>query len=725
MNMPQLICYIFNAKKLKKGLNQTMKKFKINIKKETLSFEITSVLCVSICVIMLLICIMSGAITKNIVSNLVNREIELRAKENATLAKSYLENMSVFSSSLADNVTRYHMLEKDQSEKILVDSLKGVLDNERIFGAYFAFEPNLYYKDTPKGLSYYAYKNNGQISVDILQDYDTYKSGDYYTGAKDSMKTHVTEPYEYELTNGETVWLVTLSNPVVDDDGTFLGVANCDILAEYINTLPFEMGEYKSAFSYILTGNGTFVGHSADKELLGTAMTDKAKGDRQILDAAAAAKPCRVTGENPGSGRDTIVTGIPIKLEGTDIAWSSVFSVNESEAFSSVTTMILALCIVSIIGIIIMLLICSRNIAKRLRPIRPVMRLADKMHRCDLSKTELDTEFSRDELGQLGHVFTDVSDNLREIIYDIRYMLEHMAKGDFTVQSKCAHRYEGDYADILAAINHISASLSRTMLQINGAAEYVHGGSDQVLTSAEALSRSVNEQTASTEELLTALSEISLKIKDTAKAAADSNTLSEETKTEVADCSLHMQNLMSAMNEIEQTSAEIDKIIKTIDDIAFQTNILALNAAVEAARAGEAGKGFAVVADEVRNLAQKSAEAANNTTQLIESSVTAISKGTEIAHRTENSLTAVVDKSQQVGSKINEIAEASESQASAISQVTSGIDHIASLIQTSAATSQESVDTAKGLNRQAETLNGLVSEFVLQDGENGETNNAR
>lgn len=184
---------------------------------------------------------------------------------------------------------------------------------------------------------------------------------------------------------------------------------------------------------------------------------------------------------------------------------------------------------------------------------------------------------------------------------------------------------------------------------------------------------------------------------------------------EVENCDRQMQELNTAMNRISQKSGEIGKIIKTIEDIAFQTNILALNAAVEAARAGSAGKGFAVVADEVRNLASKSAEAAKNTTMLIEDSIQAVENGTKLTAGTTESLKKVVESTMVIKTAVGRISQATGEQASNLNQVTTGVDQISSVVQTNSATAEESAAASEELSGQSQMLKNLISQFKLKD----------
>jgi len=216
------------------------------------------------------------------------------------------------------------------------------------------------------------------------------------------------------------------------------------------------------------------------------------------------------------------------------------------------------------------------------------------------------------------------------------------------------------------------------------------------------------------EELAATLGELSNQVNDTAANSRDVNQLISDTAKEINNSKLKMESMVRAMSNINECSSEIEKIIKTIEDIAFQTNILALNAAVEAARAGEAGKGFAVVADEVRSLASKSQEAAKNTTVLINNSLNAVSEGSQIATDTQSSLLKVVDSADKIAENMAKITESADLQAEGISQVTQGIDQISSVIQTNSATAEESAAASEELFSQSSLLKSLVGRFRLK-----------
>ena len=345
-------------------------------------------------------------------------------------------------------------------------------------------------------------------------------------------------------------------------------------------------------------------------------------------------------------------------------------------------------------------------------PIKEIKAAAENLAN---GKLDVDITYqSNDELGSLSESMRSLIVIFRGIIEDMGYGLAAIGNGDFTVDSKSKELYVGNFRQLAASMYQIIDKLNLAMGQINVSADQVSAGSDQVSSGAQALSQGATEQASSVEELAATINEISSQIKENAQSAQQGSELADNTGTKIENGNRQMQEMISAMAEISEKSGQIGKIIKTIEDIAFQTNILALNAAVEAARAGTAGKGFAVVADEVRNLASKSAEASKSTAALIEGSIQAVERGTKLADETAQTLTEVVESAKQVVAVVDNISQASAEQAASIAQVTQGIDQISNVVQTNSATAEESAAASEELSGQAQILKNLVSQFKLK-----------
>lgn len=393
----------------------------------------------------------------------------------------------------------------------------------------------------------------------------------------------------------------------------------------------------------------------------------------------------------------------------------SQLAIDQNETADSTSTMILILILsilaVSVVLAIIMGLLIQKSIAT---PVKEIEAAMGALTSGELDKAQVNYN-SRDELGGLAQNMRHLATRLNDIIGEVGYLLGEMGNGNFTVKSSNNEIYVGSYRSILEAMQNIRTSLSDTLTQINESSDQVSSGSDQVSSGAQALSQGATEQASSVEELSATILEISQQIEGTAHNAKEAFNTVDTVATEINESNEQMNMLISAMGDITQKSSEIGKIIKTIEDIAFQTNILALNAAVEAARAGAAGKGFAVVADEVRNLASKSADAAKNTTSLIEGTITAVEAGTKIADQTAESLAKVVEGAKNVEIIVQEIDKATSEQAQAIAQVTTGVDQISSVVQTNSATAEESAAASEELSGQANMLKTLVGKFKLQN----------
>ena len=373
----------------------------------------------------------------------------------------------------------------------------------------------------------------------------------------------------------------------------------------------------------------------------------------------------------------------------------------------------LALALV-VVGTIIIGLALTLFIARCiLSPVKEIEAAALKMGQGDFD-IEISYQ-SKDELGVLADQMRDLTRRIHTIIDDENAFLAKMADGDFTVDSTCPDQYIGTFQPLLHSFLGISDRLNQTMSQISTASDQVSSGADQVANGAQVLAQGSTEQASSVEELAASINDVSQQVTQNAESARNASSKASEVGDSMTQCNSKMQEMIDAMAEINDSSQEISKILKTIEDIAFQTNILALNAAVEAARAGTAGKGFAVVADEVRSLAAKSDQAAKATKTLIERSVRSVENGTEIANETASSLMAAVEGAQDMGRIVDQISAASDQQAGAIDQITLGIDQISSVVQANSATSEESAAASQELSSQAQVMKELVSAFRLKD----------
>ena len=534
-----------------------------------------------------------------------------------------------------------------------------------------------------------------------------------------------TESFETAM-KGETY----ISSPVLDGsrqviivtaplwkDGLYntkvVGVAYAKMDAMFLSRMTEKIDVGETGVALILDENGTTIAFE-DEQVVAKQenMIEAAKSDSK-LKALAEIEQKALNGEVSNGEytyNKTKFLGFFVPIEGTK--WVMGVSVEKYEFMKQIyMTAILCLAISAAFFVLAALMII-RFTAKITAPITEIELAAKQMAVGDYDVVV--THQSEDELGVLADSIRTMSSFTKDIIEDASRGLEKLSEGYFDLHRD--REYPGVFKPIEDSILNIAVSLSHTLGNIKGSAEQVNAGAEQVSASAQTLAEGASEQASSIEELSAAITEISDKIQKNAENAQKVNNITSSVGSELENTNQKMQKMMVSINDISDKSVEIHKIIKVIEDIAFQTNILALNAAVEAARAGEAGKGFAVVADEVRNLAGKSAEAAKDTTMLIEDTVRSVNDGTSIAKETAEAIEQVAENAEQVISAVEEITNASQAQASTIAQITNGVNQISSVVQANSATAEESAAASEELSSQSSILQEEIAKFTLKEG---------
>lgn len=343
---------------------------------------------------------------------------------------------------------------------------------------------------------------------------------------------------------------------------------------------------------------------------------------------------------------------------------------------------------------------------------RPIKELETAARQMEQGHLKVDVTYrSKDELGSLSNSMRQMSEKISYYMDEISRSMQQLADGNLDIPG--CDGFQGDFLPVQEALFIVIDSLNETMAEINTFSDQVASGSDQVAGGAQVLSQGVIAQAGSVEELASTMAEISRQVNENAETSQAVKTAAGEMGTNILACNQQMQEMKAAMGEINSCSTQIRKIIKTINDIASQTNILALNAAVEAARVGAESKGFSVVAQEVRGLAGKSSAASKSTEELIEQTLDAVAHGTKLAEETAASLMNIVGGTDDMVSKINQIAEATQRQAEATEMVSIGIGQISDIVQTNSATAEESAAASEELYGESQLLKSKISRFKL------------
>ena len=584
-----------------------------------------------------------------------------------------------------------------EEEYYLMKTMQGFAKNNLgIVSQALLLEPDAFSKEN----SNYSLRYDTDGDKFSMVPYEVYGTQDFYKQAQESKVASATLPMENADT-GKASFYMTV--PILDGD-RFLGIVTTEISTEVFNELDMSTLGYENVFFDVLDNQNNFVySNNPDAkgknlgDLIGQKYSDMLVEKMQTKEAFFQ--------------RDSQVRYyVPLQIEGVD--WWVQTAMTIPHFDQEKNQLLFALILSEVIIFILVQIINFVRISNALKPLKKISEAGK-----EVAGGNFDVEIhypQQDEIGELSRSISEVIGRSKKIVFDLRDRLDAMAGGNFTENLE-SEEYVGDYAPLLESLKHIQEDMNRTLQEVHASSVQVLSSAEQVNTGAQSLSQGATEQASSIEELSANMQDISHSIQASTKTAGEAYKLQGEAGVAVLQSNEKMEEMRKAMDDITAKSNEISKIIKTIDDIAFQTNILSLNAAIEAARAGAAGKGFAVVADEVGNLAQKSAKAAQNTGLLIEETIEAVEKGAKITEETAESLNSVSKSTEEVNTLIEKISSASSKDLEGITSLNQGLQQISSVVQANSATAEQSAAASEELTGQANKMNELVERFQLRE----------
>ena len=644
----------------------------------------------------------------NALSNLnasrVNKITVNTSNTMKSLAESFVnfhkedgEDSALSGKSKLEEATGALTVSEAEEEYYLMKTMQGFAKNNLgIVSQALLLEPDAFSKEN----SNYSLRYDTDGDKFSMVPYEVYGTQDFYKQAQESKTASATLPTENPDTGKGSFYMTV---PILDGD-RFLGIVTTEISTEVFNELDMSTLGYENVFFDVLDNQNNFV-YSNNPDAKGKNLGDLIgqKYNDMLVE--------KMQSKEAFFQRDGQVRYyVPLQIEGVD--WWVQTAMTIPHFDQEKNQLLFALILSEVIIFILVQVINFVRISNALKPLKKISEVGK-----EVAGGNFDVEIHyphKDEIGELSRSISEVIGRSKKIVFDLRDRLDAMAGGNFTENLE-SEEYVGDYAPLLESLKHIQEDMNRTLQEVHASSVQVLSSAEQVNTGAQSLSQGATEQASSIEELSANMQDISQSIQASTKTAGEAYKLQGEAGVAVLQSNEKMEEMRKAMDDITAKSNEISKIIKTIDDIAFQTNILSLNAAIEAARAGAAGKGFAVVADEVGNLAQKSAKAAQNTGLLIEETIEAVEKGAKITEETAESLNSVSKSTEEVNTLIEKISSASSKDLEGITSLNQGLQQISSVVQANSATAEQSAAASEELTGQANKMNELVERFQLKE----------
>ncbi|MFI3201424.1 MAG: methyl-accepting chemotaxis protein [Eubacteriales bacterium] len=719
-------------------MNTLFSKIGTNFKnryRTSLSFKLASALAFTMVVIIGTLVIISIVLPKLMITDYVSREFKLLANINSIKIQDVVKEAEAANEITANNVMNLMRLKESNKNIMMVTSN---VYNSKIMQS--AYDAESYYIDlfwatvenssVIDGMSVkfapYVFSENierygiriSDTMCELYGDFLTtlerarfvYYEEDFYETDNYIIPTTTRETFISDPHYDEERYVVSVSTPIIYG-GEVVAVVTTDVDLTAFNHIEASNDDYPTMFVSVFNDRMKYIMNASEQDA-------SAFENRDYYENFSTEKEKAEFDSNivVGEAFDMLIYGYrifytPINIGG--VTWWIQNGVLESDLFSNVTFLSTVMIVLSIVALLLILAITSKQVVKGLAPLENMVKAADFIAMGDFDHIlAVDSE---DEIGVLSEKFNVMSDTLGKLVGEIQGLLLQMENGKFDIPVSGRELYVGDLITIHDSFLNIESHISQTMYEIQDTAKQVADYSEKMSNDSREVADGAVEQHGTINELLEAIKSITGKIADTEQNTAEASQAGETTGGIVKESAEKMSNLMESIEHIKEASTNIAMIIQTVDEIASQTNILALNASVEAARAGASGRGFTVVASEISKLSLEVGAAAESTQKLINTSLIAVDQGMELATQTNEIFSKVENSTEEVLGLIDKIEEATRKQLQEVGHVENSVSHIATVVQTNATASRETAEISDQLLEQAKMLNELVERFELKE----------